>query len=296
MKNKMIRNMEGEIHELKTKANALEEAFTLKTEECEELVHAVEEMQSKPTQSMEGDADARVAALLEENARLVAQVRELQAAVEMAESVSASEAFGSELKWTEEIDRLESELAATKADSERAVQKGEEEILGLLQDNTNFRQEIADLERQSDADHQKIAEYEDTIQSLQTALAESKRSALALQDSMMELSHTASQLESDVQSRVSASRGDYEATLAALNEQIAAQTSRTAKAEAEVKKYKAELDEKDAEFNDVLQDLIKSRLEFAQLASEVDEKARIHSELEATVRDLKKRLNEGKKK
>ena len=214
------------------------------------------------------------------NKELLNKIEFLQASIEAAESANSKLAFDSELKWTEEIDRLETVITELKADHEFNNQRYEEEVLSLLDDNTKFRQEIRDLKKLHEEDQAQLKAYEDEVAELKRALSESKISALKLQESMSSLSDSAAKLEVDMDTRAHLNRAEIEANILRLKDALKAQTEKTEKAEAAARKLRYDYEEKDAEFNIVLQDLINSRLEFAQVSSDIDERNKLISQLE----------------
>lgn len=226
------------------------------------------------------------------NKALMDKIEYLQAAIEAAESSHSKEAFDSEIKWTEEIDRLEAVIAELKADHEFSNQRYEEEVLGLLNDNTNFKQEIRELSRVMEEDRLKIKAYEEEIAQLQRALGESSKSSLELQHSIASLSDSATKLEMDLNARANAKMAQIEREISHLQAELRMQSEKGEKAEATANKLKHDFEEKDAEFNVVLQDLIKSRLEFAQVSSDIDERIKIIGQLEQQIVEKNARIQE----
>lgn len=261
--------------EARVLAARLSEHRVVVQEQQEQIVH-LKQRPEPATSADRGDEGVhrQVAELMSENQALRAKVEGLQAAVEMAESVASSEAFGSELKWTEELDKLEAELAELRMASELAAQKSEEEILGLLADNTAFKQEVLELERRREEDAETLALEEERAGRLQHALTESKTTAQELQRSLTALSSTTSSLESDMKHTLDSTRSDQQSALLSCQAECQAFKERAEKAELALSRVKFDFEEKDTENNSILQDLIKSRLEFAQLSSDVDESQR----------------------
>jgi chromosome segregation ATPase len=176
-------------------------------------------------------------------------------------------------------------------------------VLGLLEDNTRFRQELQELKLQGVQDKGRVSELEEREAQLMASLAESKRAALQLQESLSALSHSASQLESDIQSKASSNRAEVDANVSVLKSQLRGQQERADHAELELNRAKFDLEEKVIEFDMVLRDLIKSRLEFAEVSSDNDEKNKLCKTLQNTLREssaqiksLETQLAEAKRK
>lgn len=279
--------------EVRLLAVRLNEQTVVVQEQLDEIARLKQRSEPSAVREKGGESVRRHVAELEgENQMLRAKVEGLQVAVEMAESMASSEAFGSELKWTEEIGRLEAELAQLKMTNEVTAQKTEEEIRSLLNDNTALKQEIVELERKREEDAEMLTLEEEKATRLERLLAESKSTAMQLQHSLTSLSTSASSLETEMKLKLSSNKADVQNTLFSYQLEAQSLKERAEKVELALSRAKFDIEEKETENNSILQDLIKSRLEFAQLSSDVDENNRKYSimehELYARDREIEK--------
>ena len=286
-----------EIQQLQQQQLDYAEALQEKDEEMLALHKALENIdvrmkEAARVRASEQRSDGLLREMELKNKELMNKIEFLQASIEAAESSHSKLAFDSEVKWTEEIDRLEAVIAELKAEHEFSNQRYEEEVLSLLNDNTSFKQEIRELEKLREEDQSKLSAYEEEIAELKRALSESKKSALKLQESMSSLSDSAAKLEMEMGARASVNRAEVEANVLHLKEALKVQTERTERAEAAARKFRYDFEEKDAEFNIVLQDLINSRLEFAQVSSDIDERNKLISQLEQRIQAKDARILE----
>ena len=288
-----IRVMEAEINELNAKNIAYSEALIKRNEEIKLLTTSVRELQRSNAFKLEASVTSRIELdkltvrindLEEEKEELQRQVDGLKLSLELAESVSSTQAFGAELKWTEEIDRLEAEIADLKAANEMAGVHGEEEVLALLNDNTAFKQEIRELEQCVADCKEKIAADEVTISALQKALGESNKCTAALQESILALSQRSSDLHDDVSSKVKANQSDFDSTIRELEEKLRIERKSQEAANAEAAQLRSLLSDKETEFENVLQDLIAARLKLAQVSSDADENRKNFTQMQSMLR------------
>jgi myosin heavy subunit len=159
----VIRGLEVDVLDLRSRQTKYTEAVARKSDEIKVLMDNLEELELRLEQShereektlmllreeksvtqnpspvpktidlsMELDEErGRVAVLEAQNEALERKLSELKAAVESTETMTASEAFSSEVKWTEEIDRLEAIIADMTKASELVERKHEEEVIAL---------------------------------------------------------------------------------------------------------------------------------------------------------------------
>ena len=179
---------------------------------------------------------------------------------------------------------MEAEIAELKEGNALSGGHSEEEVLALLNDNTSFKQEIRELERLVADLRGQVEQDEVTIAALQTALSQSNRCTAVLQETILALSQRSSDQHEDASIRVKTNKADYE-QLYLVYKAASSRTKQAGYCSYRGGAASLSFGGEGNRIQNVLQDLIASRLKLAQLSSDANKSRKLNKQMQSALRE-----------